>query len=723
MSQFALVWRNDFLKNKRVPIKANLLAGALAVAASFSLALTIYILIIQTSLVRKRELFLTLLIFLALIIPLYLFFERILFPKFQSFSRRGKILLLGTSFLVGLFVSFTAYRPPIFVLFPEHSLVISVPESDNQDSGHRMIALLWFSRGSEDISFSQFEQEGSWIREPGRIFLEGPSAGTLRWVGRVDPRATLQFEISPQAGLIRVDWDGVSSAVDLSGENGTKEIFLSEFANDNRWSFIEILIYFISSFLLFLSTTVIFLRIQIKEYSPSRRKKYAWLLYSLPMVLFWGVFLFFIYPGYVPEDPMVQWQQILVGTFTDHHPVLYGLFMILASRIYPFPASVVILQILLVSLVVAWGLGMLDEMGVSRKITWGIAILFAILPINNLSVVALLKDVPYSTAVLALSVIFLKVVRTRGSWLGSGWHWLLLGLVLGAITLFRINGLPVALGSLAILTIFYRRAWKKLLAALAAFTVLVALMYGPVYVLLKVTHEPEFGSQLFLHHIAAHIKAETPLTPEQETYLGKLAPIEDWKYDCCLANPTVFAIFPNAEHVQDFSLPLLRQDIKKPARIALDLFLKDPAVDLRHMVCQSQIVWSINSSCPDRENVGIYTLLIEKNISLSGGFQRKLVALAKYYFPFMTASFNHNLNWIMALYLYCAIFCTAILSIRASNWRLLLFLSPIVIQSLTLMLINISQTYRYQYGVALVGILSIGMLFVPLKFIYRVDKS
>lgn len=117
-----------------------------------------------------------------------------------------------------------------------------------------MIALLWFSRGSEDISFSQFEQEGSWIREPGRIFLEGPSAGTLRWVGRVDPRATLQFEISPQAGLIRVDWDGVSSAVDLSGENGTKEIFLSEFANDNRWSFIEILIYFISSFLLFLST-------------------------------------------------------------------------------------------------------------------------------------------------------------------------------------------------------------------------------------------------------------------------------------------------------------------------------------------------------------------------------------------------------------------------------------------------------------------------------------
>ena len=44
----------------------------------------------------------------------------------------------------------------------------------------------------------------------------------------------------------------------------------------------------------------------------------------------------------------------------------------------------------------------------------------------------------------------------------------------------------------------------------------------------------------------------------------------------------------------------------------------------------------------------------------------------------------------------------------------MVFLAPVVIQSVVLLLINISQAYRYQYGVALVGMLSLGLLLVPL---------
>jgi len=354
---------------------------------------------------------------------------------------------------------------------------------------------------------------------------------------------------------------------------------------------------------------------------------------------------------------------------------------------------------------------------------WGLAGLFALLPVNSLSVVTLLKDVPYSTAFLVLSIMFLKMIRSQGEWLFGRWHWIGLGVSLGAIALFRINGLPVALGSILIILIFFRRAWKRVVAAAGVFLLLVAALYGPVYSMLKVKHVPEFGASLFLNHIAAHLKGGTSLSLDQSSYLNQLAPISSWGYNCCGDNSTKYSLFPNARNVQNFDHPLLRQDLNKPARIALDLFSRNPGVDIRHMACASQIVWSINSSCPDRENLGIYTLLIEQNISEAEGITGDLMRLSRYYFPVITARFNHNLNLMMALYLYSAIYCASILSLRTRKWKLMLFLTPVAIQSAVLMLINVSQTYRYQYGVALVGMLALGLLMVPLVSEKKQEKT
>jgi hypothetical protein len=58
-----------------------------------------------------------------------------------------------------------------------------------------------------------------------------------------------------------------------------------------------------------------------------------------------------------------------------------------------------------------------------------------------------------------------------------------------------------------------------------------------------------------------------------------------------------------------------------------------------------------------------------------------------------------------------AIYATMIISIRLKDWHYLFFVMPAVIQSAVLFLINISQTYRYQYGVILVGLFSIGLIF------------
>jgi hypothetical protein len=673
------------------------------------LAATIYIIFFQTPLVSKRELLAAFLVFIILLWLVYLLTDRFLIPTFRSYTPKGKFLLVLCSFLFGLLISFSSNHTSIFFLFPEHSLVISVPESNELNAEDRQVSITWFSDGWQDVSFSQFSQTGNWRRETDRIILSGDSSGSLEWKGKIIGEAKIEFESNPQAGTVQVIWDGKAKTYDLTGK---KMVASQVFSRNGLFDFWISIIFFLSSSVLFLITTLFFLNIQITEEKYLAKKDFSWIFYALPMVLVWGFFLYIVFPGLVAEDAWVQLQQVLSRNFTDHHPILYALLMSLANRIYPFPASVAIIQIVIISLALAWGLNELNIMGVPRKVLWCLSVLFSLMPINLLSSVAIVKDIPYSVAILCLSIILLKVINTKGEWLTQGWHWLGLGSILGAIILFRINGLPVALGSFLLLLIFYRNAWKRLAAAGGILLLLLALMYGPIYANLRVKHVPEFGTILFLHHIAAHLDAGTSLTTEQETYLNQLAPINSWNYDCCQANPTMIAVFPGVFQ-QNYDLPLLRRDIFKPTRIALNLFLKNPIVDIKHMICTGQIIWSINSSCPDRTNLD--TIKIDEQLSALQNSRGPLISYAKKYMPIFASGVRHNINLVMAIYLYIAIFSTIIFSIRFKIWGSLLFISPILIQSTTLLLIGISQAYRYQYGIALVGLLSLGLLFVPLS--------
>jgi hypothetical protein len=279
--------------------------------------------------------------------------------------------------------------------------------------------------------------------------------------------------------------------------------------------------------------------------------------------------------------------------------------------------------------------------------------------------------------------------------------------VCGVIALTRINGLPVAIGSICILLIFYHQAWKKILAAAGIFILLLVAMYGPGYSRLQVKHVPEFGTSLFLHHIAAHLEEGTPLSSDQADFLNKLAPIGEWDYNCCQINPTLLAIFPGA-YQQNYYLPALEQDISRPARVAFDLFRKDPFVDLKHMTCAGQLVWNLYSTCPDRSRISIEN---SKIYSSDNAVIQGMVSIAIGFLLWNSDSTFHNINLIPVIYLLLAIYATMIISIRLKDWHYLFFVMPAVIQSAVLFLINISQTYRYQYGVILVGLFSIGLIF------------
>jgi hypothetical protein len=470
--------------------------------------------------------------------------------------------------------------------------------------------------------------------------------------------------------------------------------------------------------------TEVFKKGRFEKKTPSERQKGSWLYYALPMIVVWIFFLLIFFPGFMTDDAFYEWRQAVSGQYNDWHPILYALLIWLVSKIYFSPSSMVITQILMVSLSVAWGLAELENMRVSKKVLWILSLLFAVIPFNIIFTLNLWKDIPYSAAIFILAVIFLKIVNSKGEWLKGRWNWLGLGLILGVISLLRMNGIPVAFGSIILLLLFFRHDWRKLVFSTGILTVMLAMMFGPVYSILKVKHVPEFGTFIFLHHIAAHINAGTPLTPDEADYLSKLAPLDSWRYNCCAVNSTLIPIFPDLSF-QKLDLPILKQDIKKPIIISVELFLRNPGVDFHHMVCISEVVWKIGSKCRGGVIGGLSPISKSMNPVDSYRISRNefgfvpasiFPGLIRYANPFLQVNPSeplHPLFYSPVIYLLMAISCTIVLIFRKKRANYILFLIPITLQTITLILVIQGPSVRFQYGVLLVGLLSLGFIFVP----------
>lgn len=695
----------------------------LSIIISLLTALFLYLEVFQTPILSKREFAITALLWVAITLLVYLLLSRFLIPRLYEYTPRSQRNWLLISLAFGLFFALVNRPPQLILLLPKHTLQILIPAG----LPDRSITLEWASTAlGGDISFSQFSTSGDWQRTESGFSFSGSKPASLSWSGRSGDSASMVFSDSPALAGIQTGWDGNLSSIDTSqASNGQVPLSVSFPTPWLTATAAFLLVGFTAGFL-FLVITIFLVSLELKPAQPVKHKKGYWLLFALPMIAVWILFLLIFFPGLASQDSVLQWQQVLTGQYTDHHPLLYTLLIGLVSRIYYSPASVVITQVLMVSLALAWGLAEVERMGVSRKVLWVLSVLFAMLPVNILTTITLRKDVLYSAALLILSIIFLKIINSRGDWLILPWHWVGLGFTMGVIGLTRINGIPVAIGSVLLILIIYRSAWRQVAAAAGVFVLSMVVIYGPVSSVLKVKHEPEFGAQLPLHHIAAHLQAGTPLTPEEQDYLSKLAPLDGWNYDCCLVNSTSIAIFPGINE-QIFDLPQLKQDIQKPTRLAVSLFLKNPLVDLKHMICAGQQVWSLQSSCPDRIITSLRSPQFIANYPNSYyffpenqmGFQTNsilpfLIGFSNPYLQVFSKGLIHKVNYTTAIYLYLTIYCTALLSFRKKDRFFLLFLAPPLFQSIALFLVNMSQTYRYQYGVELMGMLSIGFLFVPL---------
>ena len=275
-----------------------------------------------------------------------------------------------------------------------------------------------------------------------------------------------------------------------------------------------------------------------------------------------------------------------------------------------------------------------------------------------------------------------------------------------AASLARHNGFPVVMASLLALFGLAPRAWRRVLLVLALVAGLWFGIRGPLYTALQVKMYPGFTNILFLDHIDAHLQAGTPLQPDEKAFLEGLLPLDQWPYNCAdsdirkMDGPIPFDYFTRST--------------SEPARIAWNLFLRDPRVDWEHTLCAGGLAWKINT--------GHYLSVITLGQLPSGAFawvvENDLGVQEHSYLPALIPLLANqysekDLIAKPAFYLLIVIFCLTGLALRLRSPRLLLLAAPLVCQTGVIFFVTYAQDFRYFYANLLIAFFCLVLFFLP----------
>jgi len=604
-------------------------------------------------------------------------------------------------------------KATVYPLLPSHTLSIEALAADI--GGNEDIVLSEFSNQAQGVmSFNALHLKG-WERRGNQLFLIDPADNQITWKGKVGYDATIVFMSRSIPAKIDVSWDGMNASYSLFSASAQNISIQSQFGVPfyAGWLLIAIAFFLSTAFL----ASVLFIGLlSFPGFSASPpHTRWAWVIYAAPMYITWSVYLLVFWPGFVSADTINQWEQMLTGELVNWHPVAHTLTIWLVTRLWYTPAAMAIFQILVLGGVLGWGIATLREIGMPAWLGWLVAVFLAILPSNGVLSITLWKDILFSAVVVALTILALKIVVTRGAWLKRKASWFFLGIVLTLVSLYRQNGFFVALGCLVILTLAFRKYWKSFARAIGLFLVVYFVFTGPVFRMLNVKSENRARYQVVIANLlAGQMNAGTYFSPQDRAVLKPAFTEDPWPYNC-YRNPALI-ITGNLD--RDY----LEAHTRDLINIALKVTLENPLVTLGHFACQGAFVYRIPQDSKYYETV-IMTVF-ENNF----GLRQSSIIPDWYSRLFRTIQRqvpDPDINWLiwrMPFWMYLCVSGCAFYVIKNKNWQPLLVLTPGLLTVLPYIALSLGQIFRYVYSMYLIGILLSGYFWLctlPKEYVHE----
>lgn len=265
---------------------------------------------------------------------------------------------------------------------------------------------------------------------------------------------------------------------------------------------------------------------------PGSRKKALCVL--LIALLLCQVFVLWVeWPGGLPADSVDQLHQAL-GDYgmSDSHPFLHTLLERAILTVIPHPGAITAVQLLLFSLVLCAFLMMGYDRGMPLPLLVFLGCFFELMPNQVLSWTNVLKDFPFTFALLWGTYLLLQLVLDTPR--SRKWpFYACLTLDIFLVSLLRHNGAAPAAAMIVLCIVLTVRRYEQVkLRALTA-AVLAAVSFGvfkgPVMTALNVAPTVLSPYTTLFCAVGSCVNKDLPLSEEADAILEKALPLEDWR--------------------------------------------------------------------------------------------------------------------------------------------------------------------------------------------------
>jgi hypothetical protein len=545
---------------------------------------------------------------------------------------------------------------------------------------------------------------GGWSRREDSWFSTGASPIPLQLDGVLWRDSEVRLGSHAWSGLARVVVDGQERVLDLYDANGiTVRVPVAASSSLRGLGFVADL----STLIVLLFAAGLLLHsFQGGHAEPPRPQDAIWM--AALCVAGWSVYLLIFYPGGMSPDSVGQWSEMTTGFIDDAHPAIHTLIMWLITRAWRSPAAVAVVQIFALAGAVASALHEFGWWGVPRWVRATLAGVFAASPVHAVMSITLWKDIPYSIAMLFISVLFLRFARTHGEAILSRGASLGLSFAAGIAALTRHNGVPTVALIFVVLIVCLRERPRRRAALLMLATLVVCLgLRMSLFRALHVAPIPTAtANSPLVHQLAAVVHyAPESFSPAERALLEKVGPWKDWRegYQCDNVNGLFFDRGLQWYHL--FDTP----DEKQFRPLWWHQVWSHKLLALRHTLCASEHVWRVMPS-------GLQPLIafeIYKN-DIGLHQESKWPAAERVLKPWLFSiedSARYWWLWRTAAWMYLAIFVTIVVAVRLRTWWLPLWLVPALLNGLVIMPLSMTQDFRYGYPMYLVAMLTPALAF------------
>lgn len=320
-------------------------------------------------------------------------------------------------------------------------------------------------------------------------------------------------------------------------------------------------------------------------------------------------------PANMFADSVWQYRQIKnidIYPYNDWHPVFHTLLMKFILHFINTPAAIVLIQISVMSLLIALFSKEVYELGVAKKIIYLVNIFISCNIAYGTMITNIWKDTPFTIAIFALTFFVYLFIKNNCEY--NMKQYVLLSITLTGVYLFRHNGnIPFIMSVLFFILYSIKYNKNKIIHILISIGISISCIFivkSYLYNALNVI-PVRTGTMAIppLHGIASVIKGQDfdVLSNETKDLMESILPEKEWenRYNAFHSDDLLlgFRDMTYYDNTDDIS-------IINVLSCYMDTLMKKPVQVIFDRLCGSELLWNITL-----EN-GSYNYVVEDNNSI-----------------------------------------------------------------------------------------------------------